>query len=311
MSHNDIPNLAQNISAVERETGLSKDVLRMWERRYGFPKPARDENGERQYSASDLAKLRSIKRLMDVGVRPGKIIGLSLDELDALADARAPARRGGAPQPLEREVVAMLKAHDPSLLQHAFTQWLMRQGVQRFVLDTVAPLNRAVGDAWMRGELRIFEEHVYTELLKAALRGAINAFPRQVGSPRVLLTTLPGEQHALGLLMVEALLAPEGAQCIALGPQTPVEDIRAGALAHKVDIVALSFSAGFALRHATDTLATLRRHLPAPIALWAGGEMTRRVRRTLPGVVLLPELASSVNALRSWRALHERAEPSP
>ena len=169
MDHEDIPELAQNISAVERDTGLSKDVLRMWERRYGFPKPARDENGERQYGAADMAKLRAIKRLMDVGVRPGKIIGLSLAQLNDLADARAPARKVASALPLEREVVAMLKAHDPSPLQHALTQWLMRQGLQRFVLETVAPLNRAIGDAWMRGELQIFEEHLYTELLKASL----------------------------------------------------------------------------------------------------------------------------------------------
>jgi MerR family transcriptional regulator, light-induced transcriptional regulator len=308
MSHEDIPELAQNISAVERETGLSKDVLRMWERRYGFPKPARDENGERQYGPADMAKLRAIKRLMDVGVRPGKIIALSLAQLNDLADARAPTRKAASAPPLEREVVSMLKAHDPSPLQHALTQWLMRQGLQRFVLETVAPLNRAIGDAWMRGELQIFEEHLYTELLKASLRSAINAFPRQVGGPRVLLTTLPSEQHGLGLLMVEALLAPEGAQCVALGPQTPLEDVRRAALAHRADIVALSFSAAFPVRQATDSLANLRRHLPAPVTLWAGGEMTRRIRKTLPGVVLLPDLASSVNALRSWRALHAREQ---
>jgi DNA-binding transcriptional MerR regulator/methylmalonyl-CoA mutase cobalamin-binding subunit len=304
MSHDDIPDIAQNISAVERETGLSKDVLRMWERRYGFPKPARDENGERQYTAAETEKLRSIKRLMDVGVRPGKIIRLSLPELNALADARAPARRAGTLPALETDVVAMLKTHDPSRLQHALTQWLMRQGLQRFVLETVAPLNRAVGDAWMRGELFVFEEHLYTELLKAALRTAINAFPRQGGTPCLLLTTLSNEQHGLGLLMLEALLAPEGALCISLGPQTPLEDVRRAAIAHKADIVALSFSAAFPLRQATDGLASLRRQLPASIALWAGGDMTRRVRKTLPGVVLLPELYSAVNALRSWRALH-------
>ena len=85
----------------------------------------------------------------------------------------------------------------------------------------------------MRGELHVFEEHLYTELLKASLRTAINAFPRQMGSPRVLLTTLPNEQHGLGLLMVEALLVPEGAQCVSLGPQTPLDDIRRAALAHQ------------------------------------------------------------------------------
>jgi DNA-binding transcriptional MerR regulator/methylmalonyl-CoA mutase cobalamin-binding subunit len=308
MSADDIPDLAQNISAVERETGLSKDVLRMWERRYGFPKPARDENGERRYTLGEMAKLRSIKRLMDVGVRPGKIIGLSQDELDAMTDARAPSRPEAALPSLERDIVAMLKTHDASALQHAFTQWLMRQGLQRFVVETVTPLNRAVGDAWMRGELFIFEEHLYTELLKAALRSAINAFPRQLGNPRVLLTTLPTEQHGLGLLMVEALLVPEGAQCISLGPQTPLDDVRRATLAHKADVVALSFSAAFPLRQATDSLGSLRRHLPPAVTLWAGGEMTRRVRKTLPGVVLLPDLVSAVHALRSWRALHPAAQ---
>ena len=72
--HSEADGLLLSISAVERETGLSKDVLRMWERRYGFPKPARDENGEREYSPADIAKLRAIRRLMDVGMRPGKLL---------------------------------------------------------------------------------------------------------------------------------------------------------------------------------------------------------------------------------------------
>lgn len=294
--------LILNISAVERETGLSKDVLRMWERRYGFPKPGRDENGERQYTVSEIAKLRSIKRLMDVGMRPGKIIALSQEELNAMADARAGARKDIVPPALERDILTMLKTHDVTGLQHTLANLLMRQGLQSFVLETITPLNRAVGEAWMRGELQVFEEHLYTEQLQAALRTAINTFPRQVAIPRVLLTTFPTEQHGLGLLMVEALLAPEGVQCISLGPQTPLEDVRRAALAHKVHIVALSFSAAFPLRQATDGLASLRRQLPPSVQVWAGGEMTRRVRKTLPGIVLIPDLGASVTALRSWRA---------
>jgi len=292
---------ALNISAVERDTGLSKDVLRMWERRYGFPKPGRDDNGERQYTIADVGKLRAMKRLMDVGLRPGKIIRLSLPELNAMADSRAPARRDDLAPALERDILALLTSHDVAGLQTALTTCLMRQGLTRFVLETVTPLNRAVGDAWMRGELQVFEEHLYTEQLHIALRAAINAFPRQTGVPRMLLTTFPAEQHGLGLLMVEAIVVPEGAQCISLGPQTPLLDIRRAAVAHKAHIVALSFSAAFPLRQATDGLATLRRDLPQHVMLWAGGEMTRRVRKTLPGVVLLPDLASTIGALRSWR----------
>ncbi|HVO87165.1 MAG TPA: MerR family transcriptional regulator [Casimicrobiaceae bacterium] len=290
-----------NISAVERETGLSKDVLRMWERRYGFPKPGRDDNGERQYSAVDITKLRAIKRLMDVGMRPGKIIGLAQDELNALADARSVERREAAAPVLERDILSLLRSHDAAALQQMLANMVMRQGLQRFVLDTVTPLNRAIGDAWMRGDIQVFEEHLYTEQVQVALRTAINAFPRQVGTPRVLLTTFPNELHAVGLLMVEALLTPEGVQCISLGSQTPLEDIRRAAVAHKVHIVALSFSSAFPLRQATEGLLTLRRQLPAQVTLWAGGEMTRRIRKTLPGVVLIPDLAASINALRSWR----------
>jgi DNA-binding transcriptional MerR regulator len=294
--------VAFNISAVERETGLSKDVLRMWERRYGFPKPVRDDNGERQYTHADVQKLRAMKRLMDVGMRPGKIIANTHDELAALADARAAARREQQPLPLEREILSLLTGHDGPALAIALANLLMKQGLQAFVLDTLALLNRAVGEAWMRGELQVFEEHLYTEQLQVALRTAINAFPRASGTPNVLLTTFPGEQHGLGLLMVEALLVPEGAHCLSLGTQTPLDDIRRAAIAHRANVLALSFSSAFPVRQAGDGLATLRRQLPPSIALWAGGEMTRRVRKSLPGVLLIPELGATLAALRAWRA---------
>lgn len=293
---------AFTISATERETGLSKDVLRVWERRYGFPRPSRDGNGERVYTAGDVAKLRTMKRLMDAGVRPGKIIGLEPVALNAMADAHAPARRGSAAPALERDALALLKAHDIPALASLLTTLLVRQGIQHFVQDTIAPLNRAVGDAWLRGELAVFEEHAYAEQAQVVLRGAIHAFPRHADAPRIVLTTLPGESHALGLLMVEALLVPEGASCTSLGPQTPIDDIRAAAAAYRAQVVALSFSAGFPLRQAAEGLASLRRELPAGVALWAGGELTRRLRKTMPGIVLLPDLATTLPTLRDFRA---------
>ena len=294
--------LVLSISAVERETGLSKDVLRMWERRYGFPKPGRDENGEREYTPASIAKLRAIKRLMDVGMRPGKLMASTLDELNALAEVRAAPRGEQLAPALERDILSLLQSHDTTGLQHALANLLMKQGMQKFVLETLTPLNRAVGDGWMRGDLQVFEEHLYTEQLQVSLRTAINAFPRQTGMPRVLLTTFPGEQHGVGLLMVEALLVPEGVQCISLGTQTPLEDIRRAVAAHKVNILAVSFSGAYPLRQATDGLASLRRQIPPQVTIWAGGDMTRRVRKTMPGIVLIPDLASAVPALRAWRA---------
>src|ERR1700680_1665825 len=108
-----------NISAVERETGLSKDVLRVWERRYGFPKPGRDDNTERRYSPEQVAKLRVIKRLMDTGMRPGKLMHQPLAELNVLADTRAGPRRETTAPVLERRVLALVGNHHAPALRDA------------------------------------------------------------------------------------------------------------------------------------------------------------------------------------------------
>jgi hypothetical protein len=301
MTNNSLPVVTFDIGGVARETGLSRDLLRIWERRYGFPKPLRDDNGARRYTLPEVARLHAIKRLMDSGMRPGRIVGCSVDALHRLAGQ--PSGQRGAPTvpAVVNDTLDLLRRHDAPGLQNALAGLLMQQGLQRFVLDTIIPLNVAVGEAWLRGELQIFEEHLYTEQLQVALRTAINAFPRQTGRPRVLLTTLPGEQHGLGLLMVQALLAPEAAQCISLGVQTPLEDVGHAAPAHDADIVALSFSGVFPLRRAIRDLATLRRQLPPTVALWAGGAMTRQVSRPLVGVTLIRDLPAAIVALNVWR----------
>ena len=135
------------------------------------------------------------------------------------------------------------------------------------------------------------------------MRTAINAFPRQPGMPRVLLTTFPNEQHGVGLLMVEAMLVPEGVQCISLGHADAARGHPARGRSRTRSTSSRCRSpAPFRLRQATDGLASLRRQIPPQVTIWAGGEMTRRVRKTMPGIVLLPDLGSAVNALRSWRS---------
>ena len=72
-----------SIAAVERDTGLGKDTLRVWERRYGFPHHDRDQFGERVYPIEQVDKLRVLRRLMDGGHRPGKVINLQIEQLQA------------------------------------------------------------------------------------------------------------------------------------------------------------------------------------------------------------------------------------
>ncbi|MGL4232488.1 MAG: MerR family transcriptional regulator [Casimicrobium sp.] len=293
-----------SISAVERDTGLSKDVLRVWERRYGFPQPDRDANGERMYPIPQVERLRAIKRLMDAGHRPGKLLALDEGELDTLATRQTRSKVIDEVGDLQRQILNLLQAHDTVGLRQTLAQLLMKQGLQEFVGETIAPLNRAIGEAWMRGDMQVFQEHAYTEQVQVVLRSAVNAMPHRASRPTVLLSTFPNEQHGLGLLMVEAILAPEGAHCISLGTQTPIPEIAAAATAYRADAVALSFSSAYSSKQALAGLQSLRALLPDRTAIWVGGELIRRMRRDIPGVLTTSSLADIMAALRQWRAEH-------
>ena len=292
-----------NIGSVERDTGLGKDTLRVWERRYGFPQPIRDANGERLYTVEQVHHLRLIKRLMDHGHRPGRLFSASESELLLLAGTIQPA---AAAEPVDDQgvvgqILTLIRAHDAPGLRQALNQAMMRQGLHNFVLGTVVPLNRMVGEAWMRGELDIFAEHLYSEQIKSLLRQAISSLPASTsGRPRILLTTVPEEQHVLGLLMAECLLSLDGATCISLGTQTPLFDIRLAADAHDADIVALSFSSAYPSRQISPLLSQLRQMLPPALALWAGGAGTDRLP-AIEGIVALPSLEDALKALRGWQ----------
>lgn len=292
---------ASSIAAVERDTGISKDTLRVWERRYGFPVPERDASGDRLYPADQVEKLRLIRRLIDQGKRPAKIIGASSEALLAMIEVANTSRQAAA---ADTSMLQYVRLHRGAELAAALRQALLKQGLQRFAAETVAPLNEAIGEAWMRGEIDVPEEHLYTEQVQNVLRGAIGAHAGVGTRPRVLLTTFPDEEHVLGLLMVEATLVAEGACCLSLGTRTPLPDLRTAAIDGGFDVVGLSFSAAYPSRQAIDDLLQLRMALPATIAIWAGGEAVKGKEKRLPGIRIVSSLADSVNALTEWRAAH-------
>ena len=291
-----------NITAVERDVGLSKDVLRVWERRYGFPTPERDANGERLYPLPQVERLRIIKRLLDQGHRPGRLVGASDEELSGLIGARPTVADTHGAENFEtlKALLGLIQHNDPAGYTQALQQRLAREGLQSFVQDTMAPLTTLVGLAWEQGELEVFEEHLFTELSKRVLRQAI-ASVAGGRSPRVLLTTLPEEPHALGLLMAESVMAIDGAHCIPLGTQMPMLSIVEAARAHRVDVVALSFSAAFPSRRITQLLVQLRGLLQPKVGLWVGGSGMARAAPP-EGVQLFSTLADVSSAVALWRA---------
>jgi DNA-binding transcriptional MerR regulator/methylmalonyl-CoA mutase cobalamin-binding subunit len=290
------------ISDVERDTGVTRENLRTWERRYGFPAPLRDAGGERAYPADQVEKLRQIKRLMDAGLRPGALVGMSIEALRAKGTAQA-----AAPQPRTEftdEIGVMLeavKACDARNLRARLRWQLAAHGTRRFVTGLVAALNQAVGELWARGELPIHGEHLFAEQIEAVLHTASAQYVAEPAGPRILLATLPGERHKLGLLMLEAVLSAELADCVSLGAQISAIEIAEAASVLKADVVAVSFSSSYPSKAAVQGLAGLRALLPRETAVWAGGECLARLRKRPEGVLMPMTLDTAVAELRKLR----------
>ncbi len=298
------------IAAVERDTGINKETLRVWERRYGFPNPWRDAAGERLYPPEQVQRLRLVKRLLDGGHRPGRVVAAAPHELATLLQPPVAAAGLEVAVDLAPEVtacVALLQGHDIEGLRRALSQAVLRRGLAGGITEVFAPLTGRIGELALSGGLQVFEEHLYGESLQLVLRQAIHALPAQApGGLRMLLTTLPGEPHTLGLLMAEALLSLEGAACLSLGVQTPLGQVPAAAAMHRADVVVLSFGGLLSARAVADGLAALRGLLPADVEIWAVASRALRLSGGGPeGVVCLNGLTSLTPEVSRRRKLLE------
>ncbi len=278
------------IASVERETGLSEDTLRAWERRYGFPTPSRNAAGERMYPPEQVRRLVRIKRLMDRGHSPEAL--LTMDERALLA--------------LD-EWMRLVETRDHPSMQRLFHRELAKLGMLSFVQNTLVPLTRLVSEAWARNQMDVLDEHLLWENIEQYFRKTIaDIAPLEDSHPRCLLTTLPGEAHMLGLLMVEALLMLEDAHPVPLGPQTPIAGIVRAVETERIDVVCLSFSIVYPPAQAVQGLTELRRALPAHVQIWAGGQGVKGLRKPIAGVQVIPEFDDLFIWLAGWRSAQAR-----
>lgn len=310
---NNLPDLL-SISAVERDTGIAKDTLRVWERRYEFPKPLRDANDDRAYPVDQVEKLKLLKRLLDQGHRPGRVVQLPIEELrqlntkPALEKEISHSRSSLISQDEMTRYLDLLRSHQTEALRILLSTTMMKIGLDRFVIELVAPLIKNIGEYWADGKIEIHEEHIFTEQIKHLLRTAISSVPRghagqseDLARPRILLTTFPQEPHSLGLLMAEALMALEGCVCVSLGTQTPILEIAQAARAQKADIVALSFSSQINQNQVVDGLKELKSKLAPGVEIWAGGDNQALRKRPLEEVKILTALHDISESVKVWR----------
>lgn len=290
------------IAAVARETGLASDTLRVWERRYGFPQPQRDNAGIRTYPTEQLDRLRLIARLVRAGHRPRHIVALPMQALLALQQTN-PLSVATTPHPWAKSLLALVQQHDPIALRDAMAQQASQLGLARFVAEVVTPTNVRIGEDWLCGKLQVFEEHLYTECLTRFLSTQLQQLQTDNSrqGPRIVLTTVHSESHGLGLLMAQISLTLEGCHCIALGLQLPLDEIAKAAQACAADIVGLSFSAHGKAKNIAHDLQKMRALLPETVQLWAGGNNPFLATMSIPGVTAMPELASIPAQLKNWQ----------
>lgn len=271
------------IGVVERDTGIGRDTLRVWERRYGFPDPVRNEKGERSYPEEQLRRLQRIRRLLDRGMRPGKLLRLSERELDELEASLQPVQAAQSDETLAALLDAIRSA-DAGEIGRLFRERYNRQGMQGFILDTAVPLLGTVGELWLAGQLQIFQEHFLSEQLIRFLNTKIVTADKGGRKPLVLLATLPGEEHTLGLLMVAAMLSAQGVATVNLGGEVPMDQIVGAVRQYRADALGITFSGAYQYRSIRPHLVELRELLPDDVDLWVGGEGVRRLRKLPDGV---------------------------
>ena len=291
------PNAGHSIKVVSELTRLPMGTLRAWERRYGFPRPERRRDSNRRlYSTEQLARLRQLAQLLELGYQPSDVIHKTEPELAQLLAMSSGPSRDATPLTAVADVPALLEllaADDARGIEEQLRLAALAWGAKRFVTELAQPLAQAVGEAWAKGDLAIRHEHLMTECLTTQLRALLSAHQDVDGAPKIVLGTLPGENHTLGLQMVAVYLALSAAKPRLLGANTPPDQIVAAAKAMGATVVGIAVSPTAEMPGTRRHLRRVATSLPPSTALWVGGG----------GAKALGELPAPAEAVVSWLAI--------
>jgi MerR family transcriptional regulator, light-induced transcriptional regulator len=289
-----------SIGALSRATGIAVETLRTWESRYGFPVPERKPSGHRVYPISAVARLRRIAQALALGHRAGQVVGASDDALDRLLETSAALQAasdlaGPGLPPVEdlASQLKLIKAFDGEHLSRSFLSDWARMGPVEFLQTNIAPLVRAVGDAWKQGDLEIRHEHFFAERLGDLLRSLRMPREERATGPIVAFATLPGEAHGLGLQMAALVLATTGCRVLYLGTEVPIPQIASLARDLSARAVAISVSSSSKGTPAASALRRLRDALPRRTLLITGGEGAPAARAGIDSI-------GSLRGLDAW-----------
>jgi DNA-binding transcriptional MerR regulator len=258
------------IGELARRTGVTPELLRAWEQRYGLLHPARSDGGFRLYSDLDERRIRRMKALIDQGVSASEAARRSIATDEAAQPAasvsadRSSAVAIGVVQDLRTRLQSALDEMNGEQAHRIFDEVLAMLSMDAVLGEIVMPYLAELGRRWSSGEVSIAQEHFASNLIRGRLMGIARNWGSGDG-PKVVLACPPGEAHDLGLIVFGIEIARAGWRVIFLGADTPIATIEAVARETHPSLVVLA---------ATD-----------PRRVWAEAEGLRRLKEMVPVVL--------------------------
>lgn len=298
------------IGVVSARTGLPQDLIRAWERRYAAVTPRRTPTGRRLYTDDDVDRLKLLKRAVSAGRRISDVAGMSAEELRALiaedheegVDVYATSK-GIRPSELGQsfleEALFALEALDRGRLERVLSESAIGMSTPNMRRELIVPLLHSIGDRWREGSIRVVHEHMATAIVRAFLDGRTSQNAET--APRLLVTTPSGQSHEMGALLAASAAEEAGWNTIYLGPNTPAEEIAAGARQLGAKAVALSIVYRDDDHFVQQEVRKLRDYLDDQIPIFVGGRAVGSLGPSIEaeGIHFVPDLDEFKDRLSS------------
>lgn len=227
-----------NIKQAAARAGVSVPVLRAWERRYGIVSPPRTASGYRRFDDASIARIRTMRQLVDDGWSPSAAAGAIVsgdvpvvpDEASAAAASTASPDGTGAQVPSQsgdvaRRLVEAARQLDAGEVELVLDDLFSRGSFEHAAGDLLFPSLRRLGDAWAGGDVSVAGEHLASGAVLRRLGLAFEAAGRAPrGRPRIVVGLPPGARHELGALAFAVAARRAGLAVAYLGADLPAAD---------------------------------------------------------------------------------------
>ena len=277
---------ALRIGEFARRVGVSPELLRAWERRYGLLQPVRSDGGFRLYTAEDAERVAQMRRALDEG--------LSAAEAARQALAHARPQEGGLDDARDR-LTAAIRTYDEPGIQGVLDAALAHFALETVLEELVLPVLREIGSAWERGELEIAQEHFGINVVRERLLALSRHWGRG-GGPLAILACVPGERHDIGLIAFGLVLRSHGWRILFLGADTPLETVASAAAATGPKLIVVAGTDEATLAAEGRGLQQLARSVPLVLSgAGATEELSRKLRleRLDSGLIAAASLVAS------------------